>query len=258
MAPQAGNSQPAPQSYSNPYDAASARSDAQAARDSAKIAEQAAEIAKQISQSSEIKKAQESAEKAQQSAEAAMQSAERSWMAAQNAADMMQGAEQMEKHLENKKNEMLEEIERAGRAENQYSKLMDKVQDILPKLTVALDDPNEIEKFRKEIDLFKRLRELGECLPLEQRAKFLTSRVRLLLDYIIARLSGRHGLLRAAVDFRRSNNLPEVVLFPEDAGLTRSEIVDVLKNLTGISTYLEDKDLSKALIIEAEKVIEKL
>ena len=258
VAPQAGNSQPAPQSYSNPYDAASARSDAQAARDSAKIAEQAAEIAKQISQSSEIKKAQESAEKAQQSAEAAMQSAERSWMAAQNAADMMQGAEQMEKHLENKKNEMLEEIERAGRAENQYSKLMDKVQDILPKLTVALDDPNEIEKFRKEIDLFKRLRELGECLPLEQRAKFLTSRVRLLLDYIIARLSGRHGLLRAAVDFRRSNNLPEVVLFPEDAGLTRSEIVDVLKNLTGISTYLEDKDLSKALIIEAEKVIEKL
>lgn len=261
MASQAGNSQPAPQApqpYSDSYDAASARSDAQAARDSAKIAEQAAEIAKHISQSAEIKKAQESAEKAQQSAEAAMQSAERSWMAAQNAADMMQGAEQMEKHLEDKKNEMLEEIERAGRAENKYSKLMDKVQDILPKLTVALDDPNEIEKFRKEIDLFKRLRELGECLPLEQRAKFLTSRVRLLLDYIIARLSGRHGLLRAAVDFRRSNNLPEVVLSPEDAGLTRAEIVDVLKNLTGISTYLEDKDLSKALIIEAEKVIEKL
>lgn len=239
-------------------DYSSARSDAQAARDAAKIAEQAAEIAKRISESDQIKRATESAEQAQASAKEAMASAERSWMAAQNAADMMQGAEQMEKQLEKKKNEALEEIEKAARAENQYTQLMDKVSDILPRLTVALGNPEEIEKFRKEIELFKRLRQLGECLPLEQRAKFLTSRVRLLLDYIISRLSGRPGLLKTAVDYRRKNSLPEVVTSPVEAAFGRNEIVQVLRHLTGVATFLEDKDLSKALIIETEKVIDRL
>lgn len=238
--------QPAPAPASNPVQDTEAinRAVSQA------MAEEAAKNAKIIEQ------ATAQAEHAAQAAQEAKSSAERSWMAAQNAADMMQGAEQMEKHLEDKANEAVEQIQNA--AENQYSKLMDQVTSILPRLTVALEDPAEIEKFRKEIELFKRLRQLGECLPLEQRNKFLTSRVRVLLDYIIARLSGRPGLLRTAVDYRRKNSLPEIVTNPVEAALSRGEIVELLKSLTGLTSFLQDQDLAKALIVSVEEVIERL
>lgn len=143
-------------------------------------------------------------------------------------------------------------------AETAYETLVSQVSDVLPKLSSFLDSSEEEARFQKEIELFKRLRQFGEQLPFEQRAKFLAGRVRLLLDYIIARLSGRPGLLRTASEVRRQNNIQENDMQIAINGNNRSDIVNVLKDMENLTFYLEDKNLSKALIVVAEEVVDKL
>ena len=143
-------------------------------------------------------------------------------------------------------------------AETAYETLMSQVSDVLPKLSSFLDSSEEEARFQKEIELFKRLRQFGEQLPFEQRAKFLAGRVRLLLDYIIARLSGRPGLLRTASEVRRQNNIQENDIQIAINGNNRRDIINVLKDMENLTFYLGDKNLSKALIVVAEEVVDKL
>lgn len=143
-------------------------------------------------------------------------------------------------------------------AETAYETLMSQVSDVLPKLSSFIDSSEEEAKFQKEIELFKRLRQFGEQLPFEQRAKFLAGRARLLLDYIIVRLSGRPGLLRTASEVRRQNNIQENDMQIAINGNNRRDIVNVLKDMENLTFYLEDKNLSKALIVVAEEVVDKL
>lgn len=143
-------------------------------------------------------------------------------------------------------------------AETAYETLMSQVSDVLPKLSSFIDSSEEEAKFQKEIELFKRLRQFGEQLPFEQRAKFLAGRVRLLLDYIIARLSGRPGLLRTASEVRRQNNIQEKDMQIAINGNNRGDIINVLKDMENLTFYLGDKNLSKALIVVAEEVVDKL
>lgn len=143
-------------------------------------------------------------------------------------------------------------------AETAYETLMSQVSDVLPKLSSFIDSSEEEAKFQKEIELFKRLRQFGEQLPFEQRAKFLAGRVRLLLDYIIARLSGRPGLLRTASEVRRQNNIQENDMQIAINKNNRRDIINVLKDMENLTFYLGDKNLSKALIVVAEEVVDKL
>lgn len=143
-------------------------------------------------------------------------------------------------------------------AETAYESLMSQVSDVLPKLSSFIDSSEEEAKFQKEIELFKCLRQFGEQLPFEQRAKFLAGRVRLLLDYIIARLSGRPGLLRTASEVRRQNNIQENDMQIAINGNNRRDIINVLKAMENLTFYLGDKNLSKALIVVAEEVVDKL
>lgn len=226
------------------------------AQTAANLAKAASEIARQISASAEMQKVSEAVEKAAASAKEASDAAEKSWAAAQKSADLMQSAEEAEKMLDQKTTEALEEIERAKRAEASYDKLVDQVSGMLPRLSTLLENPEEIEKFKKEIELFKRLRELGELLPFEQRAKFLAGRVRLLLDYIIARLSGKPGLLKAATEIRKQENLPEIQC--SQVSGSPSDIVNTIRHMESLTFYLQDQDLAKALMVAAEEVIEKL
>lgn len=154
--------------------------------------------------------------------------------------------------------EMEAEQETSSTAEQAYDSLVGQVSEILPKITSLIENPSEVEKFKKELDLFKRLRELGESLPFEQRARFLAGRVRILLDYIIARLSGKAGLLTTAVQIREECNLPVDNIKEAMNGANRKDIINVLKDMESLTSYLEDKNLSKALIIAAEEVVDKL
>ncbi len=178
-------------------------------------------------------------------------------------ADISTGASESSDSAKEQKNELEQEQTEAKNAEeshkehaeNTYENLVDKVSDMLPRLSNLIEDSADVEKFKKEIDLFKRLREFGEALPFEQRAKFLAGRIRLLLDYIISRLSGKPGLLKTASQFSTAENPSENKnCTPENI----ESIVGVLKHLEGLTLYLEDKNLSKALFMAAEEVVDKL
>lgn len=166
--------------------------------------------------------------------------------------------ESTENNVADKKPELEAEQETSSTAEQAYDSLVGQVSEILPKITSLIENPSEVEKFKKELDLFKRLRELGESLPFEQRAKFLAGRVRILLDYIIARLSGKAGLLITAAQIREEYNLPVDNIRKAMNGANRKDIINVLKDMESLTSYLEDKNLSKALIIAAEEVVDKL
>lgn len=61
-------------------------------------------------------------------------------------------------------------------------------------------EPELVEELPQnpELALFVKLKELLEFLPEEEKCRFKSSETRLLLDYVIARLSGGKGLLKKA------------------------------------------------------------
>ena len=190
----------------------------------------------------EAGKISQAVEEAARSAREASAAAEKSWLAAHDAAKSAEMAEKA----------------RQERAEDAYEKLVDQVNDMLPRLKTVLEDVGDAEKFREEIALFKRLRQLGESLPFEQRAKFLTSRVRLLLDYIISRLSGNPGLLTKATEIRKQTNLPIDGSDSNASINNHNDVINCIKHMESLSFYLKDENLYKALFAAAEEVVEKL
>ena len=190
----------------------------------------------------EAGKISQAVEEAARSAREASAAAEKSWLAAHEAAKSAEMAEKA----------------RQERAEDAYEKLVDQVNDMLPRLKTVLEDVGDAEKFKEEIALFKRLRQLGESLPFEQRAKFLTSRVRLLLDYIISRLSGNPGLLTKATEIRKQKNLPIDGSDSNASINNHNDVINCIKHMESLSFYLKDENLYKALFAAAEEVVEKL
>lgn len=190
----------------------------------------------------EAGKISQAVEEAARSAREASAAAEKSWLAAHEAAKSAEMAEKA----------------RQKRAEDAYDKLVDQVNDMLPRLKTVLEDVGDAEKFKEEIALFKRLRQLGESLPFEQRAKFLTSRVRLLLDYIISRLSGNPGLLTKATEIRKQTNLPIDGSDSNASINNHNDVINCIKHMESLSFYLKDENLYKALFAAAEEVVEKL
>ena len=59
-----------------------------------------------------------------------------------------------------------------------------------------------MKKTNVNADLFEKLRSLSTYLPEEKREEFLESKIRLQLDYIISKLSGKKGLLGTATILR--------------------------------------------------------
>ena len=130
--------------------------------------------------------------------------------------------------------------------------------DMLPSIIAAIEDRSVIYRFRSFLSMFKTLREMLEYLPTEQRHEFMTSRNRLLLDYVISKLSGKPGLFATTKALLRSGLIHEN---PENKPSEKEgiELVkEVLGNLRELSGHLEDETLRVVLNNEAdtlEKVI---
>lgn len=171
----------------------------------------------------------EQVEKAQETLEKANYAAEKAWNAAQQAADAAQALEslnlvepdeeaepEIEDNLESdfEENETLEledfteenaeesnietepnlsEVENSDAFEE-----ISKAAQMLPGIIDNLENPDAFEQFKKQLELFKKLREMLSFLPDSQKDSFFSSRTRLLLDYIISRLSGVPGLCGTA------------------------------------------------------------
>ena len=213
-------------------------------------------------------KAASDAEESAANAEKAVNAAEKAWDAAQKAADSAQSADAAQKYI-SEITENLNDEAGAGNAEednsstsdSSYDEFMEQVSKMLPIISRILENKDDAKKYEREIALFKRLRAMGDILPEEKKYDFLCSHARLLLDYLIARLSGKPGLLITSKALRKTDVMHGMLdeVSPEDENLYGRELIlKVFADLQRLLPYLPDDNLSKALMNESETLIDRI
>ena len=213
-------------------------------------------------------KAASDAEESAANAEKAVNAAEKAWDAAQKAADSAQSADAAQKYI-SEITENLNDEAGAGNAEednsstsdSSYDEFMEQVSKMLPIISRILENKDDAKKYEREIALFKRLRAMGDILPEEKKHDFLCSHARLLLDYLIARLSGKPGLLITSKALRKTDVMHGMLdeVSPEGENLYGRELIlKVFADLQRLLPYLPDDNLSKALMNESETLIDRI
>ena len=126
--------------------------------------------------------------------------------------------------------------------------------DMLPSIIAAIEDRSLLYRFRAFLSMFKSLREMLEFLPEAQRREFMTSQNRLLLDYVISKLSGKPGLYATTKALLRSG------LIHENKSAKPSEkegielVKEVLVDIKDLTASLEDETLRIVLNNEADSL----
>lgn len=128
--------------------------------------------------------------------------------------------------------------------------------DMLPTISASIEDRSVVYKFREYLELFKTLRNMLDYLPPSQRKEFMMSKNRVMLDFIISKLSGKAGLFATSKALIRSGLLHENenVRGQDLEGVALAR--EVLDHLRELSTKLDDGYLRDALDTEALKLLE--
>lgn len=136
--------------------------------------------------------------------------------------------------------------------------LFEKAVNTLPAIVNVLIDQDMIEKFQSSLEMFKRLKALSEYLPPVKREAFMSSRTRLLLDYIIAKLSGEPGLLATSEALRKSGVLMNMASSPMPTESGVALVTRVLSEMRGYISALPDPSLGRALDATVADTLQKL
>ena len=258
---------------------------AEAAVNAAKAAQTATSIASTISSAEEYiktvadKAARTAAEKAAE--EAAVRTEETAGAAAEKltkiADDIQERAASLQNHIDSLKQnqidsaakELEQKFENSVKPEfepdedpavEKYNSLMQQVENILPVIGRMLENKELAQKFNKEVLLFKQLREMGDSLPDENKRQFLLSKTRLLLDFLIARLSGKPGLLKTSKSLRKTGIIDDLIEeTEEDDNIPVTELTEkVLVKMQELAKNLPDQTMAQGLLNLSDEVIEKL
>lgn len=258
---------------------------AEAAVNAAKAVQAATSIASTISSAEEYiktvadKAARTAAEKAAE--EAAVRTEETAGAAAEKltkiADDIQERAASLQNHIDSLKQNQIdsaaEELEQKFEnsvkpefepdedpAVEKYNSLMQQVENILPVIGRMLENKELAQKFNKEVLLFKQLREMGDSLPDENKRQFLLSKTRLLLDFLIARLSGKPGLLKTSKSLRKTGIIDDLIEeTKEEDDIPVTELTEkVLLKMQELAKNLPDQTMAQGLLNLSDEVIEKL
>ncbi|MBQ0050472.1 MAG: tetratricopeptide repeat protein [Treponema sp.] len=216
----------------------------------------------------QIKAATDLAATANETAERAIKAAEEAFekFSAANEAEVSEeeseeeSVEEFAEETEETENteDQLDELEESDNDLSPNELMIKRAIDMLPQIVSAIENRTMLYKFRSSLEMFKSLREMLDYLPEMQRKEFLTSKNRLLLDYIISKLSGKPGLFATAKALVNSGIIHENPALSasssEGVELTK-EVVDILKNL---SENLTDETLKEALNREGDDLKLKL
>lgn len=139
---------------------------------------------------------------------------------------------------------------------------LSEVAEMLKKIEAILSDDDLALKYSKEISLLKHLKVLCEYLPNDEKIAFASGRIRMLIDYLLSKMSGRPGLLLTAESLLKSGILGEeyrVQLISEcENELNNEMICRVLIYMKKLSESLEDFGLASALRACADGTLEKI
>lgn len=145
----------------------------------------------------------------------------------------------------------------------QASKALNNAKKLLPNIVKMLEDKDKAERFHSEIDLFQKLRGLSNFLGPEDKKRFNSSRTRLLMDFLLAKMSGAPGLLKTMTGLIKSgamgDNVDYQIMEKAVAGLTGDELTKkVLNDMKNMTENLADRDLAKALNDAADEALQQL
>lgn len=140
---------------------------------------------------------------------------------------------------------------------------IEKAKEFLPNIVKIVEDDKMPEQFKSELGLFSKLRSLSDYLPAEKKEEFLSSKTRMLMDYVIGKMSGKPGLVKTVENLLKSGILETDVEFPqiekEASELTGNELArKVIEDLKNLTADLEDQYLATALKNSADEVLGKL
>lgn len=138
----------------------------------------------------------------------------------------------------------------------------EKATEMLNGITKILEDDDMAQLNSSEVELFKKFLTFREFLPEEEKEKFDSGKIRMLAEYIIAKMSGKPGLLKTAQSLIKSGILgEEYETFAEEVEnmeLNNDLIKKVLHIMISLSAELEDKGLTQSLTNCAESVLERI
>ena len=144
---------------------------------------------------------------------------------------------------------------------NSARSLMSTAEELLPTIEKILADDDTALENAEEIELLKKLLELCQYLPDEEKISFMSSPVRMQIEYLIAKLSGEPGLLKTALSLKKAGVLGEedsAVVSPKDFSVTNHELRKVFKCMKSLSDGLEDTYLADAMCNRIDNVLEKI
>lgn len=145
--------------------------------------------------------------------------------------------------------------------EDSSENLVQTVQYLLPKIERILEDDELALQYTSELELFKKLLDLCEFLPEDIKKEFLTSKVRLQIEYVIAKMSGKPGLLKTAHSLLKSGVISDsyVATTSEDEmNVTNEVLFNLIDYTKKLSEDLEDKSLAEGLQTYADSVLEQI
>ena len=142
------------------------------------------------------------------------------------------------------------------------SQKLSEVAEMLKKIEAILSDDNLALKYSSEISMLKRLKTLCEYLPDDEKVAFASGRIRMLIDYLLSKMSGKPGLLLTTKSLLKSGvlgNEYRVQLISEcEDDLNNEMLRRVLTYMKKLSESLDDFGLSAALRACADGALEKI
>ena len=134
--------------------------------------------------------------------------------------------------------------------------------DMLGKIERILNDNDYAKSCEAELELFKRLRTLSNFLPEREKNSFDCCRMRMVIEYIISKMSGKPGLLITAESLIKSGVLGDEynrqLEDSSDEELSNDLICHVIKDMKTLAQGLEDKSLCTALCVSADGILEQI
>lgn len=141
---------------------------------------------------------------------------------------------------------------------------------LLPGVVAMLQQKKKLDEYKDTLLLFRSIKELANALPEEQLNTFMASKIRMQLEYIISKLSGKPGLIATVnalkkavektegkeVEDQEQEKMEEVD--ESDVEINVDEAEAVIAELGMLAMSLEDKNLAQALTETADDVLQKL
>lgn len=136
---------------------------------------------------------------------------------------------------------------------------------MLEKIERILSDDSVAEEYKDEIELFKKIKVFSQFIPESEKNSFVSNRMRLVIEYIISRMSGKPGLLNTATALIKSGVLGEEYLSHlqnkevySDTQLPNSLLYKVIMDMKNLSKFLEDKALVSAMEASLDNILERI